>query len=392
MLGGIFASSDSLKRTIDDASVPPLEVLQSQAVNTDTAKSLKDQGDLRLLGLGAPHTDAKIRLFGAKEEEIRVTFFRDTAAWCPYCQKVWIMLEEKHIPYRVEKINMRSYGDKPDWFLQMVPNGLLPAIKLDGEVQTESLDIMLNLEATFQSPSHPKMWPNKADSEYNRAVGLMRLERDLFSRWCSLLFRPSRGDSARLYFEEGLDLVNQELSVSPGPWFLSYLSVVDLTFVSHVERMCASLAYWSNLRIRNNPRWLNIERWLQAFEQLPSYQATKSDYYTHVMDIPPQYGAPYPSQDYELMHRQINGKDNVHWRLPLPDYTDFEPYHGPITQPEQARHEAAFKLNANFPHIVRFACRGGGKEGRKKFSAPLADPYAEPNMDLKDDVDALLRV
>ncbi len=38
---------------------------------------------------------------------------RDSAAWCPYCQKVWLQLEEKEIPYVIEKINMRCYGDKP---------------------------------------------------------------------------------------------------------------------------------------------------------------------------------------------------------------------------------------------------------------------------------------
>jgi hypothetical protein len=29
-----------------------------------------------------------------------------------------MLLEEKRIPYRVEKINMRSYGDKPQSFLR----------------------------------------------------------------------------------------------------------------------------------------------------------------------------------------------------------------------------------------------------------------------------------
>ena len=41
---------------------------------------------------------------------------RDDAAWCPYCQKVWLQLEEKRIPYTIEKINMR-WALKPTKFI-----------------------------------------------------------------------------------------------------------------------------------------------------------------------------------------------------------------------------------------------------------------------------------
>lgn len=40
------------------------------------------------------------------------------------------MLEEKQVSYRVSKVNMRSYGDKPAAFLAKVPSGLLPALEL----------------------------------------------------------------------------------------------------------------------------------------------------------------------------------------------------------------------------------------------------------------------
>jgi hypothetical protein len=33
---------------------------------------------------------------------------------------VWLQLEEKRIPYTIEKINMRCYGDKPSSFLAKV--------------------------------------------------------------------------------------------------------------------------------------------------------------------------------------------------------------------------------------------------------------------------------
>ena len=34
------------------------------------------------------------------------------AYWCGYCQKVQLQLEEKRVPYVLEKINMRCYGSK----------------------------------------------------------------------------------------------------------------------------------------------------------------------------------------------------------------------------------------------------------------------------------------
>ena len=45
---------------------------------------------------GETNAQATLRLFGKTEDEVRVTLFRDNHAWCPYCQKIWLWLEEKH--------------------------------------------------------------------------------------------------------------------------------------------------------------------------------------------------------------------------------------------------------------------------------------------------------
>ena len=54
-------------------------------------------------GQGDNSPMATLRIFDApKGTEPRVTFYRDSASWCPYCQKVWLVLEEKRIPYKVK--------------------------------------------------------------------------------------------------------------------------------------------------------------------------------------------------------------------------------------------------------------------------------------------------
>jgi glutathione S-transferase len=376
------------------ASTPTWDEIKSKSLSSEQGAFMSTQEALREKGEGLAHTDAKMRLFGTDKERVRVTYFRDAAAWCPYCQKVWILLEEKKIPYMVEKINMRSYGDKPPAFLRMVPNGLLPAMALDGNVQTDSLQIMMNLERTFRGPEHPSMWPDDNSPQLSRAKSLMGLERQLFGAWCDLVFRQSFGGISRNRFEETLDTVNRELGVTSGPWFLDSLSIVDLTYISHVERMCASVAYWSGFVMRGGGRWKNIERWMDAFEALPSYMATKSDYYTHIEDIPPQYGAGNPVRSWREMGGIIDGQGAGSWTLPLPPFKpdDIEPV-SPAIDPgeDKARQEAAYKVQKNHANIVKFALRGAGKPGKKSFSAPLADPYAEPNLDYLEEMDLCMR-
>lgn len=81
---------------------------------------------------GPTNAQARLRLFDHAEAEVQVTLYRDHHAWCPYCQKVWLWLEEKRIPYRIEKVTMFCYGQKEDWYKRKVPSGMLPALELKG--------------------------------------------------------------------------------------------------------------------------------------------------------------------------------------------------------------------------------------------------------------------
>jgi glutathione S-transferase len=337
------------------------------------------------------------RLFDAKDEsEVRVNFYRDHAAWCPYCQKTWLLLEEKRIPYKVTKINMRSYGDKPASFTNKVPGGFLPALELDGKMMTESLVVMQVLDSTFQQG--PAMVPPAGTPERDRAQVLLQLERELFSAWCSLTFQPGKGifDSNERKFVDTLRKVDDALLATPGPWFLGgdAPSLVDLQYISHVERMVASVLYWKNLKLRGTGTYPGLDAWFAAFEARPSYLATKSDYYTHVMDIPPQYGPGWSIDSAKDVAAAIRGQAT--WQLPLKLGTAeaVEPL-APLqySSDEAACHEAAYKLTLNARDVVPFAARAVGTPGGwvGPGKAELADPYAQPADALIEPVDVALR-
>lgn len=190
-----------------------------------------------------------------------------------------------------------------------------------------------------------------------------------------------------------MDLVAKELEADGGPFFLGPdLSLVDVTFTSILERTAASLAYYKGFHIRGQGRWPAIERWFDALEQRPTYQGTKSDYYTHCHDLPPQLGGCAMAPSGIPVATAIDGKDGG-WKLPLSPLssTSMPEPHSIPEAPELDRLEAAAKIVRNRVNLGRFALRGPGKKGPKPVSAPLADPTAIPALEHSDAMDVTLR-
>lgn len=238
---------------------------------------------------GPTNPQATLRLFGASEAEVRVTLYRDHHAWCPYCQKVWLWLEERRIPYRIRKVTMVCYGEKEHWYRQLVPTGMLPALELDGRLITESDRILEALEASFGALQFGMHEP--------AVVTLRQLERLLFRAWCQWLCVPARSGREEALAAEAFDRMAarmaQALESGAGPFLLGELSTADLVFVPYVERMNASLAYYKGYLLRH--RHPAIDRWFTALEQRPTYLGTQSDFHTHAHDLPPQMGGCYAS-------------------------------------------------------------------------------------------------
>jgi len=242
---------------------------------------------------GPPTSQACLRLFGQPESSVRVTLYRDHHAWCPYCQKVWLWLEEKKVPYKVKKVTMFCYGEKESWYKKICPSGMLPALELDGKLITESDYILAGLEKQF-GPLYAKL-------EEPRVRQLRHLERQLFSAWCRWLCYPSYSQQdeqkKKQNFIQVAKVVDNALSSTSGPYFLEEFSTADIIFVPYVERMNASLFYYKGFSLRDVQTFPNLSNWFDALETRDTYLGTQSDFHTHCHDLPPQMGGCYESGD-----------------------------------------------------------------------------------------------
>jgi glutathione S-transferase len=286
---------------------------------------------------GPTNAQAQLRLFGHSESDVRVTLYRDNHAWCPYCQKVWLWLEEKQIPYRIEKITMFCYGEKESWYKRKVPSGMLPALELDGRLITESDDILLALERSFgalgQSMEDPKVIP------------LRRLERLLFRAWCNWLcypaMLPGQEKRHREQFVEVVGKVEHALASTPGAYFLEEFGTVDVVFTPYVERMNASLYYYKGYSLReDNPRFA---AWFEAMESRSTYRGTQSDFHTHAHDLPPQMGGCWENGEPQMLLNKQR-VDNGPW-FGLPDVT--------YPEPPNSRQEALHRVLKHRTNIIR---------------------------------------
>ncbi len=286
---------------------------------------------------GPTNAQATLRLFGHGETDVQVTLFRDHHAWCPYCQKIWLWLEEKQIPYRIQKVTMFCYGQKEQWYKRRVPSGMLPALELKGRIVTESDDILMALEAVYGplgwSMTHPSVLP------------LRQLERLLFRAWCNWLCYPTRSPREdqhhRAQFVEVVGQVEAALAQSPSPYFLPDFSIVDVVFTPYVERMNASLYYYKGYALREeNPKF---SAWFDAMETRPTYRGTQSDFHTHVHDLPPQMGGCYANREPQTQQNQ-NQVDQGPW-FGLPDVK--------YPEPETACAEALQRVLKHRANIIR---------------------------------------
>ena len=310
----------------------------------------------------------------AKSADPSVVLWRDAAYWCPYCQAVEIALGERAIDHVVEVAPMRCYGAKPRAFLDLVGDGTMPVLVVDGVVYPSSRSALAKVcdEARFPPPRHPPL---------SALAGGFAVGRELATAY-GLWLLDNRG-AAR--FHAALDAAEDALG---GDDFFGgdAPSCADAAMAPTLERAAAVAGYWQGdaagaggggelaLPERPPPRHAKLQAWADRFERRGHWR--RADWYTHGHSLPAQLGG--QSFASTTIRDAIDG------------------HRASREANEIARRAAAAALAGNAEACVRFAARGCRRATRRKTArgkAPLADPDV---VDVPEEslpaVDALLRI
>ncbi|NEO56547.1 MAG: glutathione S-transferase [Okeania sp. SIO3B5] len=250
-------------------------------------------------------------------EKSSVLLYRDTNAWCPFCERVWLALEEKQIPFEVELINLK---DKPQWYKDMVPTGLVPAVKIEGELVYESKDILLALENKFDSfpllPKEPQERSVALDMiEAFESNGLVKSGYQfLFYSRQNTEMTPEQKEvqllSLQTTFETKLDQFEETLGQYPGVYFMQEFSLVDIMYTPAIRRLAVNLPVFRGYSIHNNDRFPRINQWLMAIDQRQAYQRIKPSARTNnlvmqnIFSLQPIYeGKPEPQVEFASLEK-----------------------------------------------------------------------------------------
>ncbi|KAJ3662701.1 hypothetical protein Zmor_007036 [Zophobas morio] len=226
----------------------------------------------------SPISKGKIRLYSNR--------------FCPYCQRIVLVLDAKKIPYEVVNINLVS---KPDWMYDKTPSGKIPALELDnGEVLYESLIIADYLDEKYHAHHlHSKDPLQKAKDQL-----LLRQFTKVIN---ALLKTVSAGrvdnDEADI-ITEGLTTFEKELANRPGPYFSGNKpGMLDYMIWPWCERSDVLKMFGKEYILRKD-KYKRLMEWRKMMMEDEAVKKSCCDVNTHIKYLQ-SYRAGIP--DYDLL-------------------------------------------------------------------------------------------
>ncbi len=187
---------------------------------------------------------------------------------CPFVQRVTTLLEAKKISYRVEYISLK---DKPQWFLEVSPNGQVPLLITEsGEVLFESDAIVEYIDEIY-----PPLIPNQSPEEKAKDRAWSYLATKNYLNQCN----AQRSSDLRSLQEKSAKLhkafTTIEAALGKSPYFKgNTLSNVDLAWLVLLGRAEIIKRYTGYDFIHQYPK---LKKWQKALKQTTLFEKSAGE-------------------------------------------------------------------------------------------------------------------
>ncbi|XP_051146399.1 probable glutathione S-transferase DHAR2, chloroplastic [Andrographis paniculata] len=178
---------------------------------------------------------------------------------CPFSQRILLTLEEKHLPYDLKVVDLRN---KPEWFLDISPEGKVPVIKLDEKWIADSDVIAQMLEEKFPEP--PLATPPEKS-----AVGSK-----IFSTFIAFLKSKDSNDGTEQALLNELGVFNGYLELN-GPFINgNVVSAADLALAPKLYHLEICLGHYKKWSVPDSLSY--VKSYMQTVFSMESFIKTRA--------------------------------------------------------------------------------------------------------------------
>lgn len=184
---------------------------------------------------------------------------------CPFVQRSVITLIHKNIPYEVEYIDL---DNKPDWFLNQVPTGKVPALFVGDDVLFESAIINEFIDETTE----PKLMPTDPVLRARERAWISYVEQLIFDQYKMMIAQTSMDfEQAQETFFKGLGKLSEVATPTT-----SSLSLLDAAIAPLFTRLKITSSVYEKFMAEIGVS-TNLEQWIESLSERSEVKQSVSE-------------------------------------------------------------------------------------------------------------------
>ncbi|GAB1608439.1 glutathione S-transferase U19-like [Argonauta hians] len=199
---------------------------------------------------------------------------RLASSWfCPFCQRVWMALLEKGVPFQYDEIDPYN---KTEEFLKLNPRGLVPVLIHGDKIIYESAICMEYLDDAW--PQSPKVMMEKPFDKAQVRIWGDFAGKKIVSMFSTVLkASPETFEETQKSFVDNIGEFVKAMSPS-GDFFMGdTFSYVDMVLLPWIIRLPV-LKHYKNFELPTDTDWYpRYQKWVQACLKKDSVKPTLPD-------------------------------------------------------------------------------------------------------------------